>query len=128
MTQNRVMKVLYLTLGWLCVGLGGMGIIMPLLPTTPFLLVALWAFSRSSEALADKLRNHATFGSLIRGWQDHGAIPVKAKVLSLVMMTAMLTYAGVWSHAPQWAVWVMAAILAGVAAYILTRPHRAPDS
>jgi uncharacterized membrane protein YbaN (DUF454 family) len=127
MTRNRFTRLLYLGLGWLCVGLGAMGIILPVLPTTPFLLVALWAFSRSSEALAERLRNHATFGALIRGWQDHGAIPVKAKALSVVMMTAMLAYAGLWSHAPAWAVWLMAATLAGVAVYILTRPHRGPE-
>ena len=63
-------KPLLLGTGWLCVGLGALGVVMPLFPTTPFLLVAVWAFSRSSPELAEKIRNHPVVGPFIRDWQD----------------------------------------------------------
>ena len=85
-------KPLLLGTGWLCVGLGALGVVMPLFPTTPFLLVAVWAFSRSSPELAEKIRNHPVVGPFIRDWQDAGVIPTKAKVFAVVMMAAMFAY------------------------------------
>jgi uncharacterized protein len=120
------MRLFYLGLGWLCVGLGILGIIMPILPTTPFLLVAVWAFSKSSPALAEKLRNHPVAGPYIRNWQDHGVIPRKAKVLAIFMMAAMGTYLAGFSGLPGWAALAACAILIAVAAYILTRPDQPP--
>ena len=110
--------------GWLCVGLGVVGIVMPLFPTTPFLLVALWAFSKSSPKLADKIRNHRLAGPYVRDWEADGVIPPGAKILAITMMTAMLGYLHFGSGAPAWVVIAAALVLAGVAAYILSRPSR----
>jgi uncharacterized protein len=120
------MRLFYLGLGWLCVGLGILGIIMPILPTTPFLLVAVWAFSKSSPALAEQLRNHPVAGSYIRNWQDHGVIPRKAKVLAIVMMSAMGIYLAGFSGLPGWAALVACAVLIAVGVYILSRPDQPP--
>jgi uncharacterized protein len=122
----NAVRLFYLTLGWLSVGLGIVGIILPLLPTTPFLLVAVWAFSKSSPALAEKLRNHPKAGPYIRAWQDHGAIPVVGKVLSTLMMTVMGIYLAGFSALPGWASFAACAAMAAVSAYILTRPSAAP--
>ena len=65
-----VTRVFYLAIGWLGIGLGAIGIIMPLFPTAPFLLVSLWAFSRSSPEMAEKIRNHPLAGSFIRDGSD----------------------------------------------------------
>jgi uncharacterized protein len=123
---NRFSRLLYLALGWFSVGLGVLGIVFPLFPTAPFLLVAMWAFSRSSPELAERLRNHPRFGALIRNWQDEGVIPVKAKFIALAMMGSMLTYAAVWTSLPFWAVAALATVLLATTAYILTRPSRPP--
>lgn len=123
-----VRRYFYLGLGWLCLGLGFLGVIMPILPTTPFLLVALWAFSRSSPELADKIRNHKTFGPLVRGWQDHGVIPPLGKLVAVVMMSAMGYYLVAISGLPLWASLLACATLLAVAAYIITRPSRPPTS
>jgi uncharacterized protein len=120
------LRLTYLALGWLCVALGIVGIILPLLPTTPFLLVAVWAFSRSSPALAEKLRNHPKAGPYIRAWQDHGVIPVVGKVLSTVMMAVMGGYLFRFSAVPTWVALAVCTGMAFVAAYILTRPSSAP--
>jgi uncharacterized protein len=110
--------------GWLCVGLGVIGIVMPLFPTTPFLLVAVWAFSRSSPELAAKIRNHPIAGAYVRDWEDEGVIPAGAKILAVTMMTAMFGYLYFGSGAPPWAVFAAGIVMAGAAAYILTRPSR----
>jgi uncharacterized protein len=120
------LRLFYLCLGWLCVGLGAIGIIMPVLPTTPFLLLAVWAFSRSSPELAEKLRNHPLVGPTIRSWQDHGVIPVKAKLLAIIMMAAMGVYLVGWSGVPNWVALTVVITLLAVAFYILTRPSIPP--
>jgi uncharacterized membrane protein YbaN (DUF454 family) len=110
--------------GWLCVGLGVLGIIMPLFPTTPFLLVALWAFSRSSPELAAKIRNNRLAGPYIQDWEADGVIPPGAKILAITMMAAMLGYLHFGSGAPLWVVIAAGVVMAGVSAYILSRPSR----
>ena len=126
MTSNLVGRPLFLGLGWLSAGLGIIGIIMPLFPTTPFLLVAVWAFSKSSPELAEKIRNHPIAGPFIREWQDAGVIPRKAKFLAVTMMAAMLAYLHFGSNAPGWLVLLAAATLATVSVYITTRPGQRP--
>jgi uncharacterized protein len=120
------LRLFYLAFGWLCVGLGVLGIIMPILPTTPFLILAVWSFSRSSPALAEKLRNHPLAGPYIRAWQDHGAIPTKAKGLAIIMMSGMGAYVVLYADLPTWTKAAIITVLAAVAIYILTRPSAPP--
>jgi uncharacterized protein len=120
----KLRRLLLLGFGWFCVGLGGLGIILPILPTTPFLLVAVWAFSKSSPELAEKIRNHPRFGPLVRDWQDHGVIPPYAKALAIVMMSVMSGYLLFYSDAPKWVALAASLTMLAVAAYILTRPSR----
>jgi uncharacterized protein len=120
------LRLFYLALGWLCVALGVLGIILPILPTTPFLLLAVAAFSRSSPELAAKLRNHPLAGPYIRAWQDHGVIPPKAKALAIVMMSVMGIYVAGFSALPGWLALGMCIGLIAVAVYILTRPGNPP--
>lgn len=110
--------------GWLCVALGIVGIILPLFPTTPFLLVAVWAFSRSSPEMAEKIRSHRHAGKYVRDWEDQGVIPTGAKVITVVMMTAMFGYLHFGADAPAWMEIGTALIMAGVAAFVLSRPGR----
>lgn len=97
---------------------------MPLFPTTPFLLVAVWAFSKSSPEMAERIRNHRLAGPYIRDWQDEGVVPPGAKIAATTMMTAMLAYLHFWSGAPGWVVAIAAAVMLAAAAFILTRPSR----
>jgi hypothetical protein len=121
---DSLKKPLLLGAGWICVALGAVGIIMPLFPTTPFLLVAVWAFSKSSPELAERIRNHRIAGRYVREWQDEGVIPVGAKVIAVAMMAAMLAYLQFWSDAPAWVVVAAAIAMAGIAGFILSRPSR----
>jgi uncharacterized protein len=123
----RALRLFYLGLGWFCVALGVMGIILPILPTTPFLLLAVWAFSKSSPELAEKLRNHPKVGPYIRSWQDHGVIPPIGKAMAVVMMSAMAAYLLVYSAMPQWLSLIVCGVMAVVALYVVTRPGAGPQ-
>lgn len=115
-------RPLLLGLGWLCVVLGIIGIIMPLFPTTPFLLVAVWAFSRSSPEMAEKIRSHRHAGRFVRDWEDEGVIPRGAKLIAVVMMTAMFGYLHFGTDGPLWVEIAVAVTMAVAAGYVLTRP------
>lgn len=76
----------YLALGFTFVGIGGLGILLPGLPTTPFMILAAWAFSRSSRRFHDWLYHHPLFGPSIQRWRAHRVIPLPAKLMSLTAM------------------------------------------
>jgi uncharacterized membrane protein YbaN (DUF454 family) len=120
------MRFLWLIGGYLAMGLGVLGIWLPLLPTTVFFLMAAYCFSRSSERLHSWLMNHGTFGPPIHAWQQHGAIALKAKILAVLLMIFSLV-AGYYSAMPQYAFILQIVILTCVACFILTRP-RPPEA
>jgi len=77
---------LFFAFGWLNVALGVIGIFVPGMPTTIFLIAACWAFSKSSERFRLWLWYHPRFGSSIRNWHDHQVIPFRAKIMATLMM------------------------------------------
>lgn len=77
------MRGVYLVLGWIFVALGFIGAFLPLLPTTPFLILAAGCFASSSPRLESWLLDHKRFGPTLREWRLRGAIPRKAKMMSL---------------------------------------------
>ena len=89
-------RIFFLVLGILSVGLGFLGAFLPLLPTTPFLLLAAFFFSKSSDRLHDWLLNHKLFGKLIRDWREHRAIAPRAKVISVAMIIPLYSYSIFW--------------------------------
>ncbi|WP_142850750.1 YbaN family protein [Telmatospirillum sp. J64-1] len=122
----RRFRLLYLCLGWLCVGLGVIGAVLPVMPTTPFLLVALWAFSRSSQRFHDWLYHHPRFGPTLRAWRRHRVIPARAKLTALAAMVASLTYVSFFV-AESWILpAVIAAFMSMPAAFILSCPSSVP--
>jgi uncharacterized membrane protein YbaN (DUF454 family) len=81
-----------MTIGIISVGLGTAGIFLPLLPTTPFLLLAAACFIRSSDRLYQWLIHNRWFGSYIRNYQEHRALPLRAKVTALILLWTTMTY------------------------------------
>jgi uncharacterized membrane protein YbaN (DUF454 family) len=114
-------RTAWLVLGLAALACGIAGIVLPLVPTTPFILLAAFAFARSSPRLSNWIVSHAHFGPLIENWQRHGAISRRAKVYALV--TIALTPLITWLiGAPGWALAAQIGVLVLVAAFIATRP------
>ena len=112
---------LWMALGWTALGLGVLGILLPLLPTTPFLILAAYFFSRGSKRLHAWLLSHRVFGPPIENWRTHRAISAKAKLTALAAM-ALILASSVVANVPAGALAVQAVILIGVAVFLLTRP------
>lgn len=119
--RGAVRIAFYRALGGLMVALAFAGVFLPVLPTTPFLIVAVWAFARASPELADRLRAHPRFGPHITRWEQRRAIPRSAKAASVIGMSA--SYALLLAaHRGPWVNGGVAAVLLCVAAYVLSRP------
>lgn len=86
--HRALARLLWRALALLSLGLGLIGIVLPVLPTVPFLLLAAWAAGKGWPALEAWLLNHSQFGPHIRGWRERGAVPRRAKWLASLMMTA----------------------------------------
>ena len=86
------MKYLLIILGSICLALGVIGIFLPLLPTTPFLLLSAALYFRSSEKLYQWLIRQKYLGTYIRNFREHRAIPLRAKIISISMIWITLTY------------------------------------
>ncbi|MBT8101088.1 MAG: YbaN family protein [Gammaproteobacteria bacterium] len=119
--MKQAKRAAFILFGLLCLGLGALGVFLPLLPTTPFVLLAAFAFANSSDTLHDWLINHNVFGQLIADWRRYGAISRTAKVLSVVSMLAVLVISWLFDL-PLWIIAVQAIVLACTAAFVLSRP------
>ena len=120
-STNPLYRALWLGLGLVCVALGTIGIFLPLLPTTIFLIIAAFAFARSSERLHSWLLSNKVFGPLIKDWQDHGRIRRPAKVMALISMGAIVLLSWVFG-APAFVIVIQLLVLIPVAIFIVTRP------
>lgn len=117
----------YLAIGWSLVGLAGLGVILPVLPTTPFLILALWAFSKSSPRFERWLLESRWFGPYLQQWQSHRVIPLRAKILSSSMMALTLVYSLATRRAPWWGLLGMALVMGWGTWYVWTKPSQAPE-
>jgi uncharacterized membrane protein YbaN (DUF454 family) len=119
-------RVVLIVVGFISLFLGGLGIFIPLLPTTPFVLVAAFAFANSSETLHQWLLDHNVFGPLINNWRRHRSISRTTKVMSILSMLVILVISWLLG-VPVVIIAVQALVLGCVAAFILTRPSFPDD-
>ncbi|MEM6511957.1 MAG: YbaN family protein [Pseudomonadota bacterium] len=117
-----MLRPLWFCAGMLSLALGMLGAALPLLPTTPFVLLAAYCFAHSSEKWHQWLLAHRSFGPLIRHWRDHRAISRRTKVYSVLAMGAVLLLSYLLD-ASNLVLSVQAAVLSGSALFILTRPE-----
>jgi uncharacterized membrane protein YbaN (DUF454 family) len=90
--KQRVIKALLLTAGTICLSLGAIGIFVPLLPATPFLLVAAACYMRSSERMYNWLLNNRWFGTYIKNYREGKGIPLKTKIIAISFLWAAILY------------------------------------
>ncbi|MEE9374751.1 MAG: YbaN family protein [Rhizobiaceae bacterium] len=119
--MNGITKGLYFVAGVISLLLGIIGIALPLLPTTPFVLLSIFCFGKSSKRWHDWLLAHPRFGPMISAWREHGAISNRAKRLALIAMAAGLLLSFVLGIRPI-IIALQAIILSAVALFLLTRP------
>ena len=119
---SRTKKILLLILGVLSLVTGIIGIFVPLLPTTVFILIAAWCFMRSSDRFHMWLMSHPRFGPMVRNWQEKGAIPRSAKWMATLMIS--LSIASILLFVSLLAVKVgVIGFLGCVLLFIWTRPE-----
>ncbi len=116
------MQYIWAILGLICVGLAMVGIVLPLLPTVPFLLLAAFFFARSSSRLHNWLITHRSFGPLIVDWQSSGAIRPGAKKAATLSIAAVFGLS-VLLALPSHVLIIQAVVLSGVMIFIWTRPN-----
>ena len=99
-------------LGVFFVALGALGAVLPLLPTTPFILVAAWCFARSSPRMHRWLLDSALFGPIVRNWEENRCVPWRAKITALVMMLGVGGSSILFAVPPGWPRWVGLGLIA----------------
>ncbi|MEZ5537391.1 MAG: YbaN family protein [Thiolinea sp.] len=122
--QHHAKRYFFIALGCLFFSIGFIGVFVPLLPTTVFMLLALWAFARSSERLHNYLWQHPRFGPAIRNWHQHGIIPRRAKVGAVTVMMLSSVFLIFFSAVPGWAVFLAVLLMVVVAIWLVSRPER----
>jgi len=120
----RNMRLLYFICGLICVGVGVAGIFLPLVPTTPLILLAAFCFSKSSERMHRWLTEHRRFGPLIRDWQQHRVIRPRAKLMAVIMIVVVMGLSLTLGSFPIVFKVISAAIGAGVILMICSYPSQ----
>lgn len=119
--RSAFSRTLWKFAGTVSLAIGLIGIVVPLLPTTPFLLLAAYCYQRGSEELHQWLLQHPRFGPLVRDWRERGAIPPRAKRNAVIALAIVWGISWLIGVAP-FVLAIQAAVLAVVAAFILSRP------
>ncbi|MFC2101972.1 YbaN family protein [Bacteroidota bacterium] len=96
--KNRVLRLLLLASGWICVALGAIGVVLPLVPTTPFLLLAALCFYKSSPKFYTWLYANRFFGKYLLDYKEKKGVPIRVKIGTLLFMWASLAVSVYFVH------------------------------
>ena len=125
--QSRWYRGLLIALGWVFVGLGVLGIFLPLMPTTIFLILAAWCFWRSSPKFYQWLIDHPRLGRYVLHYLRGDGIPKRAKIVAIGMIVVTMS-SSVWLiHPPAWVIGLLVVIGVSVSTYILMQPTYEAD-
>lgn len=119
-------RIAYVISGWLSVGLGLLGVILPILPTTPFMILAAFCFANSSPRSRDWLVNRTVFGPHILNWEREGTIARRAKKMALLAMGAVILLSLVL-EVRFMIVAIQIALILPAALFVWTRPEPSPS-
>ncbi len=117
--RDIVKRNLLIAAGFACLLLGALGIFIPVLPTTPFLLLAAGLFLRSSSRLYLWITHHRVFGTFIRNYRRFHAVPLRSKVIALVLLWLTIGYSLIWVAHTWWLRALLFLVAAGVSVHIL---------
>ena len=122
---SRAARSALFAMGWILLGLGVVGLVLPLMPGTVFLIGAAACFARSSPRFERWLLTHPKLGPTIADWRSHSVIPLRAKIIAVSAMIVSLVFATL-SAASDMAKIISAITIAAAALYIRTRPSARP--
>ena len=120
--MSRLVRGVYFVGGMVCLGIGGLGVVAPLLPTTPFVILAAGLFARSSPKMHQRLLGNRVFGPLIIAWNEGGRIPIRAKRLATIMIVLFGSFAIVFVASWWWLRLLLIALFTAVLSWLWTRP------
>jgi len=118
---SPVVRVLLIVAGSLCLGLGVLGIFLPVLPTTPFLLLTAICYAHGSKRLHDRLLA-TRLGTYIRAWREKGGIPLRLKIGTLAVMAVVITVSAVFFVEALWLRILLGVVLVAVGVHVLFIP------
>jgi uncharacterized membrane protein YbaN (DUF454 family) len=125
--NSKIARAMWTGFGLLALGAGVIGVVLPVLPTTPFVILAAFCFSKSSPRLRNWLLTHRIFGALIRDWEATGAIAPRYKAIACCAMVLAFGLSLALGLKPL-ILGIQAICLGGAALYILSRPNGAPKN
>lgn len=125
--MRTVTRKLYIATGAIATSLGIIGIFVPLMPTTCFILVAAWAFAKSSPAAYERLINHPHLGPRIRDWQQHRIISRKSKRVASISIIASVALSMLLLKDSLIALLILGCVMCGLLWFINSRPSELPD-
>lgn len=120
--QAKTKRLLYMIFGWTMFILGFIGAFLPVLPTTPLMILALWGFSNGSESVHNWLYNHPKFGPSLQQWDQHRVIPFKAKMTAVIMMSISASYLIFFSSVPTIVIIISLGLMLFGILYVLSKP------
>ncbi len=117
-------KVSFLIIGHISLSLGIIGAFLPILPTTPFLLLSAYFYSKSSPRLHNWMINHKYLGPPLKNWQEGGVIGLKSKIIATIMIVLVLIFRIRILEINLWIKVIATTVLASVLLFIWTRPSK----
>lgn len=120
--RSALRRGLYVGLGSACVALAAVGVVLPLVPTTPFLLLAGFFFARSSPRLDAWLQQSPVFGPYLRQWKRERTVPRRAKLVAILMVTVTLGSSILFAVEATWLRGLLATLLVGLVAFLSRLP------
>lgn len=119
---NRSIQYIYIGCGWFFVGLGLIGIFLPILPTTPFILVAAFFFAKSSPRWHHWLRTSNLFGKIVRDWEKNHSVAFKTKLIASIIMFIVFSLSLMVVNPAFWIKLIILSLGLAVLLYLWTRP------
>ncbi len=125
--MNGLIRILLIASGTFFVALGVLGLFLPVLPTTPFLLLAAVCYARSSERFYHWLLTNRWFGEYIRNYREGRGIPLKQKVLTISLLWLTIGYAAWFVVSPWWVKLILLGIAVGVTTHLIRMKTFKPE-
>ena len=121
---HPALRALLWAAGGISLAMGIVGLFLPVLPTTPFLLLAAACWARASPRCHDRLLNHPRFGPVLRNWERYRSLPRKVKILALAMVSLSLGLSLLLMRGQPWLQAALAVLAAGLSVWLWRLPTR----